>query len=603
MNHIKVYITIFAAMTICCSSCNDDFMNQSPQTDITVAGFFKTPEDLALYINGLYDDGNLISAGMGWDDNSDNTAFCLTRSDTWNAIYSTLYPDNVVGGWDNWGSLRKVNLMLNNLQRVTGDEAKINNYIGIARYCRAWFYFNKIKNYSDVPWSDDVLEANDPKLYAPADPRTLVADKIVEDLEFAIANISAETGNKTRVHKYCAMALLSRFCLYEGTYRKYHPELNLQSTANRFLERAVSISEELMNSGKFELTGSGTPLDLGNGVTGSQGFRDLFCSNDMSGNREIIQWVHYRYPHRSFSATQLIRGVYFGLSRSLQECFLTKDGRPFSTVVGYDRKTFMEVFTNRDPRLAETLAYPGCKGHDDVTHNPSPNTGGYNQSKGAARLPMLVGGGAEAYGASVTYRYAEVLLNYAEAKAELGQFGAAEAAKSINLLRSRVNMPSFDAAREVDETLRGQYPNITDNTLLALRRERRVELAGEGHRLADLQRWYAGKLFEEPASMQGIYIRQPGPYDVTGDGKPDFAILKTESDRDNYSVEEQESVIGWYYLDKTDLPFKISDPASGSGYVIPEKNSRSFVEPKCYYIPIPTSQISLNPNLKQPPGW
>ena len=223
MKLIRIYINILAAVTLCLSSCNDGFMNQAPQTEITVAGFFKSPEDLALYINGLYDDGNLISAGMGWDDNSDNTAFCLTRSDTWNAVYGTLYPDNVVGGWNNWGSLRKVNLMLNNLQHITGDEAGINSYIGIARYCRAWFYFDKIKRFSDVPWCDDVVEADDPKLYAQADPRTLVADKILEDLEFAVANISAVTGNKTRVHKYCAMALLSRFCLYEGTYRKYHP--------------------------------------------------------------------------------------------------------------------------------------------------------------------------------------------------------------------------------------------------------------------------------------------------------------------------------------------------------------------------------------------
>jgi hypothetical protein len=574
------------------TACNDEAMDLYPETRITVPAFFKTTDDLKTYVNGLYNDGTLLSAGVWADAVSDNlTVVTAYPEQAWSIIHGTLSPETA-GGWAGWGSLRSVNLLLNNLHDVTGTESEIRNYIGIARYMRAWFYFNKVAVYSDVPWYNKPLETDDPDVYKASDPRALVVDSIMADLEYAVANISADMGNKTRVHKYCALALLSRFSLYEGTYRKYHPELNLASTAERFLQRAVSAGEEMMNSGQFEITGGGTILDLGNGIRGSQGFRDLFCALDLSGNREIIQWVHYQYPNRVFHS-----GIgFWGLSRSLQESFLTADGSPFSSVAGYDRKTFVDVFVDRDPRMAESISYPGMTDlNNNITYS-RPDRGGYDQSKSATRPPMISG----EYGATQLYRYAEVLLNYAEAKAELGSLTQADIDKSINPLRDRVDMPHFDAAKEVDNDLRAQYPGITDNTLLAVRRERRVELACEGFRERDLYRWGAGKLFLSPQSLQGMYV-ELGLYDVTGDGINDYAILEKEEDRNQYSEEEQEPIKGWYYLAGGELNFtKVTET---SGYIIGDKSARDFKEPQYYYQPIPSVQLILNPNLKQPYGW
>jgi hypothetical protein len=195
------------------------------------------------------------------------------------------------------------------------------------------------------------------------------------------------------------------------------------------------------------------------------------------------------------------------------------------------------------------------------------------------------------------YRYAEILLNYAEAKAELGELTTDDIEKTINKLRDRVKMPHFNADREVDATLKDLYPQIANNnTLLAIRRERRVELAGEGLRLHDINRWYAGKVLEKDISKQGIYVGTVTPAYVykapnTGDAVRGFGIAATSGDKTNDKVE-------WYYLDKD--PFYID--AAGFVRNIDDEN-RHFDEPKDYYRPIPRQQTILNPNLKQPYGW
>jgi hypothetical protein len=189
------------------------------------------------------------------------------------------------------------------------------------------------------------------------------------------------------------------------------------------------------------------------------------------------------------------------------------------------------------------------------------------------------------------FRFAEVLLNYAEAKAELGEFTADVIDKTVNVLRDRVRMPHFDAAREVDATLQSLYPNVSDPALLALRRERRVELAGEGLRILDINRWYAGKVMELEISKQGMYVPSlPYVYDVTNDGTPDYGIAASESAVTGEAVT-------WVYPGES---FYIDN----AGYVhnVDDQNRR-FDEPKDYYRPIPRQQIVLNPNLKQPFGW
>jgi hypothetical protein len=582
-------------------------MQQIPQTSITVEAFFTSVSDLEMYVNGLYTNSDLYSGGWYDDNESDNVTINTNDNEMYRWILNDQRSAENAVGWSSWGTLRSINVMLANLDRVIGNEADINNCIGIARYFRAWFYIDKIQAYSDVPWIDRPLSTTDEALYAPHTPRAEVVQHIFEDLDYAVEWIKPNMGNRTIVHKYCALALISRFALYEGTYRKYHPELGLASSVNELLQRSIAASEAIMNSGQFDITGVGT-TDLSGeslpGIVGAEGFRNLFISLDLSSNKEVIHWHQYGY-NIGVNMSDLLMTTSgwdkYSLSRSLQESFLTKDGTPYSTVAGYDKKSFTEVFVDRDPRFAETFAWPGI--NQEVSgvqsfHTPNPQRGGYSQGKHFMRKHIrnetYAGASLGQYNGLAIYRYAEILLNYAEAKAELGQFTADVANSTVNRLRNRVGMPPFDAAREVDATLQSLYPNVTDKTLLALRRERRVELAGEGLRLTDINRWYAGKVMEMDISKQGLYIPSlPYVYTVPGRNSVGFGIATTQSEKTSANVR-------WYYLDKEE--FTLSNTSSGfirnNG-----DNDRHFDEPKDYYRPIPLKQTQLNPNLIQPYGW
>jgi hypothetical protein len=581
-------------------------MDKFPKTRITEGGFFNTAADLQTYINGLYDDGDLMSTGWFSDDESDNVTFKISMGDTWLMLYGQLSAATATG-WG-WGSLRSVNFFLQNADRATGNEAEINNCIGIVRYMRAWFYIRRVQLYSDVPWTDKALASDDPDVYRAADPREFVVDRIMEDLEFAAANVSAETGNKTRVHKYCALSLLSRFCLYEGTYRKYHPELNLATTADRFLQRAITASEEIMNSGLFAISTEGVPAEEhteGGGFYVSTAYRALFQSQNLSGNREIIQWSDYLFQRRA-NGTGRVKGMDFGLTRALIETYLMRDGTPFTSTAGYETKTFADIGKNRDPRMAETVCFPGFTAAR--ASNSMPMGGGYDQIKFYPREDAWHQSGGGAWEAILIYRYAEILLNWAEAKAELGTLTQADLDRSITPIRARVDMPPLSLAEanaNPDSYLAGHYPNVQGanrGVILELRRERRVEFACEGLRLMDIYRWACGEL--QAVHQQGIYIEGLGAYDVTGDDIPDVALLATEDD---------ESPIAHLPDEVTEKLTKIAVDGSkgftlehGSyGHVLIEgdKNRVPWENPKFYYRPIPQTQITLNPQLKQPFGW
>ncbi|WP_448099591.1 RagB/SusD family nutrient uptake outer membrane protein [Polluticoccus soli] len=520
-----------------------------------------------------------------------------------NSLVTGTLSASTVGGWDDWSKLRTLNYLLEHTGTVEGDSATINNYIGIARFFRAWFYFNKVKRYSNVPWINSAMSNEDTALlYKAEDPRSLVVDSIVNDLLYAVDHITTAEGNHTRVTKWSALALMSRFCLYEGTYRKYHSELNLPD-GDRFLNLAVTASEDIMNSGKFQIVG----------VSGDD-YGNLFASASLADNKEIIQWNASDKSLGVGNNSHTVLGWQWSLSRSLEESYLMKDGTLFSNTPGHDTMGFVSVFKNRDPRLLQTIAYPGFSNATDGTtpYLAKPNLGGYDQIKFYPKDAALRGGWGLNYTGLPLFRYAEVLLNYIEAKAELNA-GATQSDldMTVNLLRKRVGMPTMNINSAVDPILAAYYPNVSGSNkglLLELRRERRVELACEGLRLDDLNRWYAGKRIAD--AQQGMYVKALGALDLTGDGLPDIAILPSPSDSTalaSLTPTQKANISARFYLkssDGTNNNFYLTNSTSGYIAFTADKTSvRSFVEPQYYYRPIPLSQIVLNPNLQQPYGW
>lgn len=326
-------------------SCDDDFLQRNPQTAITKEDFFNTPADLETYTNGFY--GNL---GASWEDlYSDNISINTGGNETDNLIRGGITPGNV-GGWNTWGELRRINYMLDNTSKTTGDASVINHYIGVARFFRALFYYRMVKRYGDVPWYSHVMGTDDEEmLYKAKDPRVVVVDSLMNDLEFAAANVLPARTNKTMITRWAALALLSRVALHEGTYRAYHDELGLKGTASRFLERAVTASQKIMDEGGFEIHNTGN---------GAVDFRTLFSSNNLSANKEVIFFQKNSKEEGVANNTHVVLDWQWALSGSLANEFLMSDGTAFTSQAGYDKKTFTEVFRNRDPRMAETIMPP-----------------------------------------------------------------------------------------------------------------------------------------------------------------------------------------------------------------------------------------------------
>lgn len=258
------------------TGCNDSFMDRYPETSITEESFFKTVNDLEIYTNNMY--GYL--GGSYWDAVSDNMLYTESSS-TYKLLGGTINPETV-GQW-NWSSIRNVNFMLARTGNVTGDPAEINHFIGLARMYRAKLYYDKVQSYSDVPWYSRDLQTSDiDLLYKTQDPRSLVVDSIMQDLDFAIANMKT-TNSKTKVGRDVALALKARIALNEATFRKYHKELELND-ADRFFEEAISAAEQLMG-GTYSLSMEDVD-DMGT-------YGSLFCNLDLSKNSEIMLMTDY----------------------------------------------------------------------------------------------------------------------------------------------------------------------------------------------------------------------------------------------------------------------------------------------------------------------
>ncbi|GGW45880.1 RagB/SusD family nutrient uptake outer membrane protein [Arenibacter certesii] len=568
--------------------CDDDFLDRTPIDSVTELDFFKSVQDLEAYTNGLY---GYLSASYN-DLNSDNISHYNSGSDIERLLRGDINEDNI-GGW-NWGAIRNVNFLMHRYKNVEGNPEDIKHYVGIARFFRAILYYNMVKTYGDVPWYSRDLQTNDEVLLSkPKDPRSVVVDSIMADLEFAAANIK-DSPSKTRITKWSALSILARTALHEGTFRKYHVDLGLND-GDKFLKRAASASSAIIESGNFSIHSTG---DIYND------YQNLFSNLDLSSNEEIILYADYDKVLKRFHNSQTVMDYEYALSRSLVDTYLKTDGLPFTSEPGNETKTFDEVFEGRDPRLAQTCLTPGfVKPGNEKPYRIKLSLGGYVQTKFfPTNEDGITWNGS--YNDLPIIRYAEILLINAEALAELGTISQDDLDKTINHLRARVNMPDLNLAvanNTIDPVLANRYHNVNNNgVLLEIRRERRVELATEGFRFEDLMRWRLGKILED--SQQGIYIPALGAYDVTGDGIEDVAVLNSPDETDPIDNLPNSAELSKFYI--SDNAFYLENGNSGRIMFNTDRdNPKIFEEPKYYYRPIPRKEILLNPNLTQPLGW
>lgn len=575
------------------SSCNDSFMDRYPETNITEQVFFSSPEDLKTYTNGMY---GYLDADYS-DTPSDNNLY-IEDTDIYKMMRGEIRPNNV-GSWS-WSNIRTVNFMLARVGQVKGDQTEINHYVGLARMFRAILYYSKVKDYSDVPWYSCDLQTTDiDLLYKPQDPRTLVVDSIMADLDYAVHNMK-DSYSTTVIYRNVALAIQARIALHEGTFRKYHPELNL-ADGDRFLEIAVEACQKIIQSGTYSLSEK-TVNDL-------PPYQSLFCSTELTQNPEMILVGDYDKALGRMHNAQAQFDYNTGLSRDLMEDYLVVENgqtKPFHEITGYEIKTYNEVFNNRDPRMEQTFMKPGTQEVGIAeAHRPSLNLGGYPQIK---FRPLTID--QMEWGKSYTdlpiIRYAEILLMYAEAKAELGILNQADVDNTINLIRNRAGMPLVqlsDWLADIDPIQAQRYANVNSSqkgAVLEIHRERRIELACEGFRFDDLMRWGCGELLEK--APEGCYIPGMGYYDVTGDGIPDIAVVKTKADVDKIPQEDKEKYkLTVYALEGNTIGLTEGD--KGYVYLVSQHGKYNFISPRYYYYPLDIEDMTINKNLYQNPFW
>ena len=571
---------LFLSAAIACISC-EDMLDYQPKDRLSPDTYFKTETDCELWTNNYY---TVFPSAEGiYSEPYD----VIVRDVLADEISGVRKPMPTDGNW-NWEKLREMNFFLSRASQIEDESVRLE-YEGLTRFFRAYFYFEKVKRYGDVPWVDRPLGSDEEELYKGRDSRESVMEKVMEDVDFAIANLP-EVQNVYRVTRWTARALKSRIALFEGTFRKYHGLDGYEE----FLQACVNASEPFLTGPYSIYTSGSTP------------YQDLFTSQDAIETEIILARA---YTSAISGMTHDVNGHLTGatmgrpgMTRNVVNMYLMRDGSRYTDQENYAIKTFVEECKNRDLRMAQTLRTPGYKrigGSKELAPDLSRSTTGYQLIK------YLTEEKYDANKASTNdmplFRLAEVLLNYAEAKAELGTLKQADLDNTIRPLRARAGLPDLDmeeANANPDPYLSSPetgYANVTgDNkgVILEIRRERTLETPMEGLRYWDIMRWKEGKRFEKP--IEGLYFPGTGEYDLDGNGSVDVCIYDTEKAPGNSA-----DVL---YL-KLGSDIVLSEGTSGN-VLAHSTQQRIWNEERDYLYPIPTDDRVLTQGaISQNPGW
>lgn len=570
-------------------ACN---MEELPKSQISSKPIFGSETGLAMYTNSFY---NVFPASTMQVSDS----YYIAENRIFKYLTENGFSPEESNGW-NWENLRNINYFIVNCNDPEVSESIRNNYVGIARFFRAYFYFDKMKRFGDLPWINHPLDVNDPILTAGRDSRTLIADSIKADLDYAIKHIKASKDPScSTVTSTLAAALKSRVCLWEGTFRKYHTEAGLQASAQDWLQEAVNASQIVMDAGYSIYTEKGADLS----------YRTLFISKVPVAS-EVIYAVTFsgslgltHAGNRLWTSSTL--GSSPSLTRPFVNTYLMLDGTPFTNQSGYAKKSFTEECKGRDTRLAQTVRTPGFTRLTSGQTIPTAPVytyaiTGYHTSKFTLD-DTFYDNVDNCDNNAILFRFAEVLLNYAEAKAELGTLTDGDWSKTIGALRARAGITGGLSTKptSADPYLQNRFfPSISNPEILEIRRERAIELSFEGFSWSDICRWKAGELLTK--DWEGIYIPELDvPYDMNGDSTLDVCFTK--------NLTPEKPLPGVYYLF---IGEKLPNGADSNTQLGADNHTLVFMKTqkrtwndKLYFYPIPANDLTKNPNLKQNPGW
>lgn len=587
----------------------DDLLDAVPKDKLTPPYFFKSESELSAYSIVFY---TAFPTGDLYVSNDDH----YTKNNMSDEATGSRQIPASGGGWS-WGALRNINVLLENVNNCPDAAVRIK-YEALARFFRAYFYYNKVVRFGDVPWYDKpVGSADEAALKRPRDSREFIMGKIVDDLNFAIDNLPSNHSTY-EITKWTAMALKSRIMLFEGTFRKYHAnDVFLQTLPSDakpytwYLNECATVSKELIQTGGYSLHTSAGPnksyfelfhtmeaTELTDEVILAQDFNSLYGKTHDSGNTMNTGSKGHPSATKKFIAS-----------------YLMKDGSRFTDPAvnpTWETMSFNDECQNRDPRLAQSFRTPGySRMGETVTTSPDflVTMSGYHPDKYVMTKEQDTNNAS--YCDLILFRLGEVMLNYAEAMAELGTIVQGDLDLSVNKLRRRVGMPDMNLAyakANPDPFLYNDASVNPDNkwgayqspilladanlgVILEIRRERAVELAQEGYRYNDLMRWKEGLVFKAP--FYGIYLPGVGVYDIDNNGSNDVEIIAS----DGTAAQSVAPVMK--------LGSDVELTAENGGFIEMHKFvPRKWDENRDYLYPVPTNERNLTGGaVTQNPGW
>jgi hypothetical protein len=576
----QAILLTFMVASLSFTACNDSFLDRVPEVSVSDGAVWKTSDHLKLYVNNLYNQDALLPLYNGYSNEAlPFSVDANNGSDTYIPIdYSTYMNGQTTlpesgGGWasGDWSLLRNINYFFANYKNAVGDENLINIYAGEALFFRSIFYFNKVKRFGNVPWYETLLTMADADLLLKArDPRNVVVQNILSDLDKAISYLPLKSAAAGRVNKETAMLLQARIALFEGTWEKYHAQAGTPfavsgSDGSTFISKAKEVTDALIALNTCALDNVGT----------ANGYAILFNRPSYSTSKEVLRWRQYQlsiithyWPRYTWN------GAGAGLSKRMIDYYLDTDGKPTElSALDLSDATVLELVANRDPRLNQTIwVNDGAHVVDAVLGEvfTKPLLGATGTTYTSTGYPLFKGHDPSQYASTqgtagaIYYRYAEALLINAEAKAELGSISQTDLDNTVNKLRDRVGMAHMNLSdvNSWSGVYKKQFPSLS-NIINEIRRERTVELVAEGFRVDDIYRWAAAATLIKGYKPQGARAAQwsdvPVPVDADG------------------------------YL----LPYGTTLPG---GY--------NFNVDRDYLRPLPITEMVLNPNLKpNNPGW
>ena len=591
----NIILYSFIALLSGTAGCSD-MLDQYPLDAISPETYYNNADELRSATNQFY--GMFPGAASGYTESADVVCTFNLPAE----VQGIRTVPTSGGGW-NWEYLRAVNFYLSHSVRCDDVDAR-EHFDGIARFFRAYFYFEKVKRFGEVPWFDRELSSTDPELFRPRDSRDFIMDKILDDLTYAINNISDKKDLYNVTH-WTALALKSRICLFEGTYRKYHGIPGYE----KFLDECATASKLFIDNAPYAIY-----------KTGAQPYRDLFSSMNAIEEEVILARDYDRAQNVMHEANANTLSPTYGrpgMNKKIVNSYLMTNGDRFTDQPGYETMQYYDEMQNRDPRLTQTVVGPGYMRINSTTVS-SPNFGA--STTGYQITKWVTDASGDGYlGSSndyILFRAAEVYLNYAEAKAELGTLTQDDLKISIKKIRDRVGMPNIDmdAANANPDpylcALESGYQNVTGpnkGVILEIRRERTIELLLEGFRYYDIIRWKEGKIFEQP--YKGMYF--PGLTKGSGENRYDVFDMNDGTVGDKEKVDiciytgKKPSVKNIRKFYKLGDEFVLTDGDKGNIICHDiEKEPRQWREDRDYLYPIPTQERLLSHGTpSQNPNW